>query len=80
MSTITVRDGTEIYYKDWGSGTPVVLSHGWPLNSDSWEAQMLFLAVQRLPRDRPRPPRARPLDARRGTATRWTPTPTTSRR
>jgi len=44
MSTITASDGTEIYYKDWGQGAPVVLSHGWPLNSDSWEAQMLFLA------------------------------------
>jgi non-heme chloroperoxidase len=44
MSTITTGDGTRIYYKDWGSGKPVVLSHGWPLSSDSWEAQMLFLA------------------------------------
>ncbi len=44
MSTITMRDGTEIYYKDWGAGEPVVFSHGWPLCSDSWEAQMLFLA------------------------------------
>jgi non-heme chloroperoxidase len=44
MPTITVTDGTEIYYKDWGAGQPVVLSHGWPLSSDSWEAQMLFLA------------------------------------
>lgn len=44
MGTITTRDGTEIYYKDWGSGPVVVLSHGWPLNSDSWEAQMMFLA------------------------------------
>ncbi|RSM68233.1 alpha/beta hydrolase [Actinoplanes sp. ATCC 53533] len=44
MPFVTTTDGTRIYYKDWGAGRPVVLSHGWPLNSDSWEAQQLFLA------------------------------------
>ncbi|MGP4029249.1 alpha/beta fold hydrolase [Actinomadura sp. 3N407] len=44
MPYVTASDGTEIFYKDWGAGRPVVFSHGWPLNSDSWEAQMLFLA------------------------------------
>src|SRR3990172_5953623 len=43
MSTITTRDGTEIFYKDWSEGQPVVLSHGWPLSADAWDAQMVFL-------------------------------------
>jgi non-heme chloroperoxidase len=46
MDTITAKDGTPIYYKDWGRGPVVIFSHGWPLNSDAWDGQMLFLAQQ----------------------------------
>src|SRR5262249_9934357 len=42
MGTITTKDGTQIYYKDWGTGQPIVFSHGWPLSSDDWDTQMLF--------------------------------------
>lgn len=44
MATLKVQDGTEIYFKDWGSGQPVLFSHGWPLSADMWDRQMLFLA------------------------------------
>jgi pimeloyl-ACP methyl ester carboxylesterase len=42
MPYVTTTDGAQIFYKDWGEGRPVVLSHGWPLSSDSWEAQQLY--------------------------------------
>ena len=42
MSTITTNDGVNIFYKDWGSGQPIVFSHGWPLTADDWDAQMTF--------------------------------------
>jgi non-heme chloroperoxidase len=46
MPTVTTKDGVEIFYKDWGSGQPIVFSHGWPLSADDWDAQMLFFLGQ----------------------------------
>src|SRR5437868_4176595 len=46
MSTITVKDGTEIFYKDWGTGQPIVFHHGWPLSGDDWDGQMMFFLSQ----------------------------------
>ena len=45
MSFVKTKDGTNIFYKDWGSGQPLVFSHGWPLSADAWDAQMLFLGA-----------------------------------
>src|SRR5467141_2771064 len=46
MNTIITKDGTTIFYKDWGTGPTVIFSHGWPLNADAWDAQMLFLVQE----------------------------------
>ncbi len=46
MNAITTKDGTQIYYKDWGTGNPILFSHGWPLSADAWDPQMLFLGRQ----------------------------------
>ena len=70
MSTITTKDSTQIYYKDWGTGQPVVFSHGWPLSADSWEAPMVFLTSNGY---------RCIAHASPGGITRWTPMPTTSR-
>jgi len=48
MNTVTTKDGVEIYYKDWGSGQPIVFSHGWPLSADDWDAQLLFSSLEAI--------------------------------
>jgi non-heme chloroperoxidase len=76
MGTITVADGTQIYFKDWGTGQPVLFSHGWPLCGDAWEAQMLHLAAHGfrcIAHDR----RGHGGRASPGPAMRWTPMPMT---
>ena len=62
MPFIKTKDGVEIFYKDWGKGQPIVFSHGWPLSSDDWDAQMMFFLNHGFQRRRPRPARPWPLD------------------
>ena len=77
MGTVTTSDGTEIYYKDWGSGQPIVFRHGWPLSSDDWDAQMMFFlgtGTASVAHDR----RGHGRSTQTATGTTWTTTPTTS--
>ena len=79
MPTVITKDGTEIFYKDWGTGQPVVFSHGWPLTADAWDGSANFVAshgFRAIAHDR----RGAADRASRGTATTWTTTPTTSPR
>jgi len=78
MPTIATKDGTEIFYKDWGSGQPIVFSHGWPLSADDWDTQMLFFmnhGFRVIAHDR----RGHGRSSQVGAATTWITTPTTSR-
>ena len=80
MPFVTTSDDAQIFYKDWGTGQPVVFSHGWPLTSDVWDNQLMLVADRGVPWHRPRPPRWRPLEPDLGRATTSTSTPTTSPR
>ena len=78
MATITIKDGTTIYYKDWGTGQPIVFSHGWPLSADDWDGHMLFFGQKGyrvIAHDR----RGHGRSDQTWDGTTWTPTPTISR-
>jgi pimeloyl-ACP methyl ester carboxylesterase len=63
MSTITTKDGTQLYYNDWGTGQPLVFSHGWPLSVEAFEGSDVLPGFARLPVHRARPPRPWPLES-----------------
>ena len=79
MNTITTGDGTTIFFKDWGTGQPIVFSHGWPLSADDWDGQMLFFlqhGYRVIAHDR----RGHGRSSRCGRGTTWITTPTIWRR
>ena len=78
MGTIKTKDGVEIFYKDWGTGQPIVFSHGWPLSADDWDAQMLFFST-RVIASSPMTGAAMAARPRSATAMTWITMPTISR-
>jgi pimeloyl-ACP methyl ester carboxylesterase len=79
MSSITTKDGVEIFYKDWGSGQPIVFHHGWPLSADDWDAQMLYF-LHKGTASSLMTGAATAAPRRSAAATTWTTTPPTSPR